>query len=63
MLASNGDFSIFHDIYVILGEYRNTIIITQLSDGNQGPILEVVEDVSNLCFLGEFGGKGYCCAS
>ena len=63
MLAPNDDFSIFHDIYVILGEYCNTIIITQLYDGNQGPILEVVKDVSNLCFLGDFGGKGYCCAS
>ena len=30
---------------------------------DQVPILELVEDVSNLCFLGEFGGKGGCYAS
>ena len=60
MLASNDDFSILHNIHVVLGEYCNTIIITQLSNGNQLPRLEVVEDVSDLCFLREFGGKGYC---
>ena len=48
---------------MVFGEYRDKIIITQLSDGNQGPILEVVEDVYDLCFLGEFGGKEDCCAS
>ena len=63
MLVSNDDLYIFHDIHVVLGEYCNTIIVTQLSDGNQGPRLEVIKDVSNLCFLGEFGGKGDCCRS
>ena len=62
-MASNDDFLIFYDIDVVLGEYRNTIIVAQLSDGNQGPRLEVIKDVSNLCFLGEFGGKGDCCGS
>ena len=62
-MDSNDDFSIFPDIHVVLGEYHNTIIIAQFSDGNQGPRLEVVKDVSDLCFLGEFGGKGDCCAS
>ena len=63
MLASNDDFSIFYDIHVVFGEYRNKIIVAQLSDGNKRPRLEVVEDVSNLCFLGKFGGKRGCCAS
>ena len=39
-------------------QYPRGIIVAQLSDVNQGPRLEVVKDVSNLCFLGEFGGKG-----
>ena len=63
MLSSNNDFSVFYDIHVVLGEYGNTIIIAQLSDGNQGPRFEVVKDVSDVCFLGEFGRKGDCCAS
>ena len=62
-MASNDDFSIFYDIHVLFGEYRDIIIVAQLSDGNQGPRLEVVEDVYNLCFLGEFDRKGDCCAS
>ena len=62
-MASNDDFSIFYDILVVFGEYHDTIIVTQLSDGNYAPRLEVVKDVSNLCFFGEFGGKGDCCAS
>ena len=61
-MVSNDVFSIFHNIHVVLGEYRNTIIVAQLSDGNQRPRLEVVDDVSDLCFLREFGGKGNCCA-
>ena len=50
--------TIFHFL-----RYPRGIIVAQLSDVNQGPRLEVVKDVSNLCFLGEFGGKGDCCAS
>ena len=63
LLASNDDFSIFYDIHVVFGEYCDTIIVAQLSDGNQGPRLEGVVDVSDLCFLGDFGGMGDCCAS
>ena len=62
MLASNDDLH-FYDIHVIFGEYCDTITVRHFSDGNQGPILEVVEDVSDLCFLGEFGVKGGCFAS
>ena len=62
-MASNDYLSIFYDIHVVFGEYRNTIIVTQLSDGNQVPRLEVIEDVSEMCFLGKFGGKWDCCVS
>ena len=48
---------------MVFGEYRDTIVVAQLYDGNLGPRLEVIKNVSNLCFLGEFGGKGDCCTS
>ena len=63
MLASNDDFSIFNDIHMVFGEYRDTIIVTQLSDENHGPRLEFIKDVYKLCFLGEFGAKRDCCTS
>ena len=43
---------------MVFGEYRDTIIVTQFSNGNKGPRLEVVKDVYDMCFLGEFCGKG-----
>ena len=47
---------------MVFGEYRDKIIVAQLSYGNQGPRFEVVEDVLDLSLLEEFGGKGGCCA-
>ena len=61
-MASNDDFSIFYNIQVVFGKYRDTIIVAQLSDGNHGPRLEVIEYMFGLCILGEFGRKEDCCA-
>ena len=57
-MASNDGFSSFYDIHVVFGEYRDTTIVAQFSDGNKGPRLEVFKDVYKLCFLGEFLERG-----
>ena len=61
-MESNDDLPLFKYPLGIWCIMRHNHRLT-LVRGDQVPILEVIEDVSDLCFLGEFGGKGDCCTS
>jgi hypothetical protein len=53
-LSFDDDFPVFEYVDVVFGEKGDTVVVTELADGNEGP-LKVVEDVADLCLFGKGG--------
>jgi hypothetical protein len=56
-LSFDNDLPVFDDVDVVFGEKGDAVVVTELSDGDEGP-LEVIENMADLGCFGEGGCEG-----